>query len=87
MMPASRIGIYQDVMSFPEAGVENYADFDDSGIQRVIENAVSTFSIDVDTGAYSNVIRMLNQGYLPPADAVRAEELINYFAYDYPGSD
>jgi Ca-activated chloride channel homolog len=87
MMPASRIGIYQDVMSFPEAGVENYADFDDSGIQRVIENAVSTFSIDVDTGAYSNVRRMLNQGYLPPADAVRAEELINYFAYDYPGSD
>ncbi len=87
MMPASRIGIAQDLMYLPEAGTENYADFEDSGIQRVIENAVSTFSIDVDTGAYSNVRRMLNQGYLPPADAVRAEELINYFAYDYPGSD
>jgi Ca-activated chloride channel family protein len=74
-------------MYWPEAGTENYADFDDSGIQRVIENAVSTFSIDVDTGAYSNVRRMLNQGYLPPENTVRAEELINYFAYDYPLSN
>ena len=87
IMPASRIGIAQDTMYLPEAGTENYADFDDNGIQRVIENAVSTFSIDVDTGAYSNVRRMLNQGYLPPVDAVRAEELINYFSYDYPSSD
>lgn len=87
MMPASRGGIAGDLMYLPEAGVENYADFNDSGIQRVVENAVSTFSIDVDTGAYSNVRRMLNQGYLPPVDAVRAEELINYFAYDYPVTD
>ena len=87
MLPAPSMGIAQDAIYFPEAGAENYAEFEDSGIQRVIENAVSTFSIDVDTGAYSNVRCMLNQGYLPPADAVRAEELINYFAYDYPGSD
>ncbi|MDC1436922.1 VWA domain-containing protein [Gammaproteobacteria bacterium] len=87
MMPGTRIGISQDLMYLPEAGTENYAEFDDSGIQIVIENAVSTFSIDVDTGAYSNVRRMLNQGYLPPADAVRAEELINYFSYNYPITD
>ncbi len=87
IMTTSRIGISQDAIYFPESGAENYADFDDSGIQRVIENAVSTFSIDVDIGAYSNVRRMLNQGYLPPADAVRAEELINYFAYDYPATE
>ncbi len=87
ILPGPRVGIPQDVIYLPEAGTENYAEFDDSGIQRVIENAVSTFSIDVDTGAYSNVRRMLNQGYLPPADAVRAEELINYFSYDYPASD
>tara|TARA_R100001143_G_C3359037_1_gene134392 strand:- start:2006 stop:3730 length:1725 start_codon:yes stop_codon:yes gene_type:complete len=69
---------------WPEQGAENYAEFDDSGIKRVIENAISTFSIDVDTGSYSNVRRFLNQGSLPPVDAVRAEEMINYFAYDYP---
>jgi len=47
------------------------------------EDAVSTFSIDVDTASYSNVRRMLNQGQLPPPDAVRIEELVNYFGYDY----
>lgn len=87
VMPAPMIRMQQDAMYWPEANTENYAEFDDSGIQRVIENAVSTFSIDVDTGAYSNVRRMLNEGYLPPADAVRAEELINYFSYDYPSVD
>ncbi|KAK0350173.1 hypothetical protein LTR94_030081, partial [Friedmanniomyces endolithicus] len=45
---------------------------------------VSTFSIDVDTGAYANVRRFLSQGQMPPKDAVRTEELINYFRYDYP---
>jgi len=87
MLPGPMLSMLQDAIYWPEAGSENYAAFDDSGIQRVLENAVSTFSIDVDTGAYSNVRRMLNQGYLPPADAVRAEELINYFSYDYPVSD
>ncbi len=62
---------------------ENYADFDDNPVQRVAENPVSTFSIDVDTGAYANVRRLLRAGQLPPHDAVRAEELINYFSYEY----
>ena len=62
---------------------ENYADFDDNPVQRVAENPVSTFSIDVDTGAYANVRRLLRAGQLPPQDAVRAEELINYFSYEY----
>jgi len=47
------------------------------------DDAVSTFSIDVDTASYSNMRRMIKQGQLPPADAVRIEELINYFSYDY----
>lgn len=47
-------------------------------------NPVSTFSIDVDTGSYSNVRRFLSAGTLPPVDAVRVEELINYFRYDDP---
>ena len=63
---------------------ENYAHFDDNSVKLVAEAPVSTFSIDVDTGAYSNVRRMLNNGQLPVKDAVRVEELINYFSYDYP---
>ena len=62
---------------------ENYAHFDDHGIKRVAETPVSTFSIDVDTGSYSNVRRMLNNGLLPVENAVRVEELVNYFSYDY----
>ena len=62
---------------------ENYAHFDENPIKRVAENPVSTFSIDVDTGAYSNVRRFLNQGQMPRHDAVRIEELINYFDYAY----
>ena len=63
---------------------ENYAHYDSNPVQRVAEHPVSTFSIDVDTGSYSNVRRMLNQGQLPPADAVRVEEMVNYFSYRYP---
>ena len=63
---------------------ENYAHLDPNPVRLVNEDPVSTFSIDVDTGAYTNVRRMLNEGRLPPADAVRVEELINYFDYAYP---
>ena len=63
---------------------ENYNHFDDNQIKLVAEAPVSTFSIDVDTGSYSNVRRMINAGNIPREDAVRVEELINYFAYDYP---
>jgi Ca-activated chloride channel family protein len=66
---------------------ENYAHFEDNTIKRVIEHPVSTFSIDVDTGAYSNVRHKLNNGQLPPRDAVRVEEFINYFSYNYPLPD
>ncbi len=63
---------------------EKYATHVDNPVQRTAENPVSTFSIDVDTGSYSNVRRMLVSGQRPPADAVRAEEMINYFDYAYP---
>ena len=63
---------------------ENYAHFDDNPVKRVAEYPVSTFSIDVDTGSYANIRRMLNAGQLPRKDAIRSEELINYFSYDYP---
>lgn len=63
---------------------ENYRHFESQQVVRVASNPVSTFSIDVDTGAYTNMRRWLNQGRLPPEDAVRVEEFINYFDYDYP---
>ena len=65
---------------------ENYAHYDDNPVKRASEIPVSTFSIDVDTGSYSNVRRLLNAGRLPPKDSVRSEELINYFSYGYPTS-
>ncbi len=63
---------------------ENYQHIETQNVFRVASDPVSTFSIDVDTGAYSNMRRWLNQGQLPPEDAVRVEEFINYFSYDYP---
>jgi Ca-activated chloride channel homolog len=62
---------------------ERYQALTANNIKKVSENSVSTFSIDVDTAAYSNTRRVLNQGRLPSADMVRTEELVNYFRYDY----
>jgi Ca-activated chloride channel family protein len=63
---------------------ERYAGEAVAAVQSVAETPVSTFSVDVDTGSYSNVRRMLNAGEMPPQAAVRTEELLNYFRYDYP---
>lgn len=62
---------------------EQYDHVNDNPVHRAAEQPVSTFSIDVDTGAYANVRRFLNEGRLPPRDAVRVEEMINYFDYQY----
>jgi len=63
---------------------EQYAHYDDNPVKGVAETPVSTFSIDVDTASYSNARRAINSGRLPVKDAVRVEEFINYFDYDYP---
>lgn len=67
---------------------ERYDGKDVSAIKAVADEPVSTFSVDVDTGSYANVRRFLTMGQLPPMGAVRTEEMINYFRYDYsvPGS-
>ena len=65
---------------------ETYAAIDENKFRRPAEHPLSTFSIDVDTASYTNVRRFLNEGRLPPADAVRVEELINYFRFDYADS-
>lgn len=67
-----------------EPNTENYAAFDENPFLAVRGNALSTFSIDVDRASYSNVRRFLRQGVRPPKDAVRIEELLNYFRYDDP---
>ena len=69
------------------SGDFNTATYDHIGENPFLDakgNPLSTFSIDVDTASYSNVRRFINEGSLPPKDAVRVEELINYFTYDYP---
>jgi len=63
---------------------EEYDPISENAFHKVSDEPLSTFSIDVDAASYSNVRRYLNSGGLPPAGAVRTEELINYFKYDYP---
>lgn len=74
-----------DMMSQPAPEFrDRFSDVNENGVLAVKNNPVSTFSIDVDTASYSFVRRMLNNGQLPEKDAVRSEELINYFDYAYP---
>ncbi len=68
----------------PSINNENYQSIDENKVKLVSKEPVSTFSIDVDTGSYSNARRMLMQGNIPPSNAVRVEEFINYFDYQYP---
>ncbi len=63
---------------------EAYSHIDENPFLEIARAPLSTFSIDVDTASYSNTRRFLKDGQLPPKDAVRIEELINYFSYDYP---
>jgi Ca-activated chloride channel homolog len=62
---------------------EGYASVNENGYKNVKNNPLSTFSIDVDNASYTNIRRFINLGQMPPADAVRIEEMINYFKYDY----
>jgi len=70
-----------------EFNTEGYSAINENGYKSVLQNPLSTFSIDVDNASYSNVRRFINLGQMPPADAVRIEEMINYFKYDYPEPD
>ncbi len=63
---------------------ESYEKIEENPYKLVGNNPLSTFSIDVDRASYSNVRRYINNGQMPPIDAVRIEELINYFEYEYP---
>lgn len=67
-----------------EENTEKYQKTESNSVKSVGQEPISTFSIDVDTGSYTNVRRFLNEGSLPPKDAVRVEEMVNYFDYQYP---
>lgn len=71
-------GIYQE-----DRSTESYSSITENGFKDPLKDALSTFSIDVDAASYSNVRRFINNGALPPKDAVRIEEMINYFDYNY----
>ncbi|HAZ8041588.1 TPA: VWA domain-containing protein, partial [Escherichia coli] len=68
-------------------GTARYQQFDDNPVKQVAQNPLVTFSLDVDTGSYANVRRFLNQGLLLPPDAVRVEEVVNYFPSDWDIKD
>jgi Ca-activated chloride channel family protein len=67
-----------------EFNTEEYSRINENNFKDAKQNPLSTFSIDVDTASYTNIRRFLSGNRLPPKDAVRIEEIINYFTYDYP---
>ena len=75
------------MMAMPEASGDEFTAFDEQPVKSVAEAQVSTFSVDVDTASYSYVRRMLEDGQVPPPDAVRVEEMVNYFPYGYAAPD
>lgn len=66
-----------------EYNTEDYSSIQENGFKNPLDQPLSTFSIDVDNASYSNIRRLINMGQLPPKDAVRIEEMINYFDFDY----
>lgn len=69
---------------FQEPNSENYAYTQENGFKSAKSEPLSTFSADVDTASYTNIRRLINDGYQVPENAVRIEEMLNYFNYDYP---
>ena len=82
---AQHSGYWDESLRYnPQFNTEQYNRIYENEFLEAAQNPLSTFSIDVDTASYSNVRRFLNNNQMPPADAVRIEEMINYFTYDYP---
>jgi Ca-activated chloride channel family protein len=77
-------GTQQRLIPAEQFDTESYSRLTENPFVAVSQNPLSTFGLDVDTASYANIRRFLNQGSLPPRDAVRIEEMLNYFSYDYP---
>lgn len=71
-------------LGYNNFNTEDYSAINENEFKSVKSNPLSTFAIDVDNASYSNIRRFINMGQLPPKDAVRIEEMINYFRYEYP---
>ena len=78
MAPAVAAGALSPLSNVPTT--ERYAHRPETGFRLVREQPLSTFSVVADSASYSNLRRFLEQGHLPPPDAVRIEELVNYFS-------
>jgi len=74
---------YDEIIHLNFGNTESYAEINENGFKSPWKNPLSTFSIDVDAASYSNVRRFLDRDVMPPKDAVKIEELINYFDYNY----
>ncbi|ODT68825.1 MAG: hypothetical protein ABS75_19285 [Pelagibacterium sp. SCN 63-23] len=88
-MGMSTGGAMQDSLAYlppAQPSGDSFASFEEQRLKVAAEEPVSTFSIDVDTASYAYARRMLEEGFVPERDAVRIEELINYFPYDYPAA-
>lgn len=83
LMASQRVVHGTSDVTYRSAPREQYQNLPENPVYSVAQNPVSTFSADVDTGSYANVRRFLSQGSLPPEGAVRLEEMVNYFPYDY----
>ena len=75
---------YQAAYGGGDFNTEEYNYISENGYKTTVKEPLSTFSVDVDTASYSNLRRYINSGQQIPADAVRIEEMLNYFSYDYP---
>ncbi len=80
-------GVIQQDVNIQQFNTEGYSTIHENEFHEATKNPLSTFSIDVDAASYSNVRRFINNGQRPPIDAVRIEEMINYFNYNYPQPD
>ncbi|MFV0536726.1 MAG: vWA domain-containing protein [Dysgonomonas sp.] len=76
--------IYNIAPSYDQLKNEEYSQFTENKFQLAKTEPLSTFSVDVDAASYSNMRRFINRGSLPEKDAIRIEELVNYFSYNYP---
>jgi Ca-activated chloride channel family protein len=83
---AGYTGVAYDA-TYTQHNTEEYDAIEENIFHKALNKPLSTFSIDVDAASYSNIRRFINYGQMPPKDAVRIEEMINYFSYDYPQPD
>lgn len=84
---ATRMACITSPQKTRRAHTESYSRINENGFQLTRDQSVTTFSVDVDRASYSNIRRFISKGDTPPADAVRIEEMLNYFPYDLPEPD